>query len=271
MSSSEWGSGNPLYSVFFSLREFISSRDEGHIDRSNLYKLLIDVDSVYSGLTSSATTITEQEITPPFAGLQKIVCDKAYNDTTGNRAIAMKETTSEINSIITWIWTDSAEKKEYGVATIKYEKLTSNITVDMTYSVDYDLSDTKTDYNTRCYVTGNAGTNTFEYKYRVDNNTIVAKGVSRGAGNYMLFKYAGPGTPEKCIVAEGTADESFFKSENTTPTTIYSTSDALPATVAAYKDWVVSTEAFALTDLVTDINVFNIGNAKAGTIYIDYR
>jgi hypothetical protein len=69
----------------------------------------------------------------------------------------------------------------------------------MTYSVDYDLSDTATYYNTRCYVTGNAGTNTFEFKYIVGNNTIVAKGVSRGAGNYMLFKYAGPATDEKYI------------------------------------------------------------------------
>lgn len=271
LSTEEWGSGNPLYSVYYSLREFISSRDEGVVDRSNLYKLLIDVDNVFSGLSSSAVTITEQSITPPFDQLQAIVCDKAYNDTSGKRAIAMKETTDEVNAIITWIWSDTATKEEYGIATITYNKVNGNITVDMTYSVDYDLSDTATDYNTRCYVTGNAGTNTFEFKYIVGQNTIVAKGVSKGEGNYMLFKYAGPSVDERYIVVEGTADESFFSAQNSSPTQIYTSADDLPATVAAYKDWVVSTEAFTADDMVTDISTLNVGNDHEGTIYINHN
>lgn len=273
LSSESWSMGTPLYSVYYSLREFISSRDEGHVDRSNLYKLLIDVDTVFSGLSSSAVTITEQSITPPFDQLQPIVCDKAYNDTSGKRAIAMKETTDEVNAIITWIWSDAADKAEYGIATIKYDKNTSDITVDMTYSVDYDLSDTATGYNTRCYVTGNAGTNTFEFKYIVGDNTIVAKGVSKGAGNYMLFKYAGLDIAEKYIVVEGDADESFFSEQNSmsTPTAIFTSEALLPPTVAAYKDWVVSTEAFTAADMVTDISVLNTGNDHEGTIYINYE
>jgi len=270
VSVKEWGSG-PLYSVYYSLREFLSSRDEGKVDRSNLYKLLIDVDSVFSGLSSSAVPITEQEITPPFDKLEKVICDKAYNDTSGKKAIAMKETTDEVNAIITWIWSDAANKEEYGIATIKYDKNTNDITVDMTYSVDYDISTSATDYNLRCYVKGNAATNAFEFKYIVGNNTIVAKGVSKGAGNYMLFKYAGSGTDNKYIVVEGTADESFFIAQNSTPTEIFTSEAELPATVSAYKDWVVSTKAFSESDMVTDISVLNTGNGKQGTIYINHN
>ncbi|MFA5104508.1 MAG: hypothetical protein WC527_04965 [Candidatus Margulisiibacteriota bacterium] len=272
LSTEEWGSGNPLYCVYYSLREFISSRDEGVVDRSNLYKLLIDVDSVFSGLSSTASSITSQEVTPPFDKLQKIVCDKAYNDTGGKRSIAMKETASEVNAIITWIWSDVSNKEEYGIATINYNKDTSDITVDMTFSVDYDVSgSTACDYNLRCYVTGNSAANSFQFKYIVGNNTVVAKGISKGAGNYMLFKYEGPGVDQRYIVVEGTADESFFIAQNSTPTAIFTNEAELPATVSAYKDWVVSTEAFSASDMVTDISVLNTGNAKQGTIYINHN
>lgn len=273
-AAASWESGGPLYRVYFSLREFLASRDEGRVDRSNLYKLLIDVDSVFSGLSGSAAPIATQEVTPPFAALPKVTCDKAKNDTAGKKAIAMTETSAEVNAIITWIWSDSSTKEEYGIASIKYGKLTHDITIDMTYSVDYDLSSTATDYNLRCYVTGNTGTNSFEYKYLVGDDGIVAKGISRGAGNYMLFKYRGVNGPVQYIVASAEADESFFKGQFTTPTAIYATTEVgnLPTSeVGEYKDWVETTAFFTAADLVTDISVLNSGNPRQGTIYLNYN
>jgi hypothetical protein len=271
-ASSSWESGNPLYSVYYSLREFISSRDEGHVDRSNIYKLLIDVDSVFSGLSGSAGSITAQSVTPPFAGLPAVTCNQAYNDTSGRKAIAMTETTVETSAIISWIW-GSGGQEEYGIAALVFNKSTHDITIDMTYSVDYNLSDTATDYNMRCHVTGNPNTNTFQYKYLIGDRAIVAQGVSQGAGNYMLFKYKGDDNAVKYIVASAEAGESYFKAENTTPANIYGTTEVnnLPASVATYQNWVVSTNFFSSSDLVTNLNQLNIGNSKAGTIYINYQ
>lgn len=271
LSATEWGAGNPLYNVYFSLREFLSPRDEGVVDRSNLYKMLIDVDTVFSGTSLDAVAITEQEITPPFSKLQKITCNKATNEAENKRAIALKDITNEVDAIITWIWADSAAANEYGLASVTFNKNTKDITVDMTYSVDYDLSGTQTDYNLRCNVSGNAENNTFQFKYIIGDAKIVAKGVSKGAGNYMLFKYTGFGASVKYIVVPGDADENFFKSQNTNPTLIYSNPSDLPASVEAYRDWVTSEAFFTSAEVVSDISILNSGNSKQGTIYLNYQ
>lgn len=269
-----WGSGLPIYSVYYSLREFIHDRDEGHVDRSNLYKLIYDVDTVYSGTSELASTLNEQTVVPPFNALPSVVCNRGINNTDGNNAIVLKETTETIDAIITWIWSDQPNKNEYGIAAIHFDKITNNITIDMTYCVDYDTSTPTTDYNMRCHVNGNASANAFEYQYILSymNNTydvIVAKGISRGAGNYMLFKYRDNGTT-KYLVAPGDADETYFSNEYSSPTHTYTDPNELPASVADYKDWVVQTGFFESTDLVTDTRHFNSGNSKQGTIFLNF-
>ena len=268
-----WESGSSLYSVYYTLREFVASRDEGVVDRSNLYKLLVDVDTVYSGLSYTLESITEQSITPPFGQLSSVTCDQAFNDTAGKQAGARKDTTEEVDAIITWIWTEEAQplKAEYGIATLAYDKLTNDITVEMTYSVDYDTSDTTTDYNLRCFVEGNTNDNSFQFKYIIGTTAIVAKGVSQGTGNYMLFKYAGSGEATNYIVVPSDAGESYFSDQNDNPTNIYSSAESLPASVEVYKTWVVNTDFFTTSDLVLDISALNNGNDKAGTIYLDYN
>ncbi|NQU18000.1 MAG: hypothetical protein HQ564_08015 [Candidatus Saganbacteria bacterium] len=272
-STTEWTTGNPLYSVYFTLREFITSRDEGSVDRSNLYKLLKDVDTVYSGISGEVVTITTQEVTAPFAKLGTLECNTAINDTANKRAAAIKETASTIDAILSWIWTDAgnANKAEYGIATVDYNKSTEDVTVNMTYSVDYDTSTPETSYNMRCYVTGNAGLHSFSFKYLINNTKIVAKGISRGSGNYMLFKYTDGTDPVKYIVVPGDSTENYFITQNGTPSAIYTDAASLPATVASYKDWVVDTDFFSSADLVDSTADLNIGNSKAGTIYLNYN
>lgn len=269
-STSEWGAGNPLYTVYFSLREFVSARDEGKVDRSNVYKLLTDVDTVFASATVEVQTITEQEITPPFSRLQKQTCDKLHNDTANKRALALKETDTLVNAVMSWIWTDSPTKNEYGVASATFNKSTNDLTVDMSYSVDYDITSTETDYNLHGYISGNAAQNTFQYKYIIGDCQIVGQGVSRGAGNYMLIKYSGFSGGTKYIVVPGDADESFFIAQNSSPTQIFSSPADLPASVEAYKDWVANTAFFTSADLLTDTASLNSGTTRAGTIYLNY-
>lgn len=268
----QWGSGNPLYSVYYSLRQYLKERDEGVVDRSNIYKLIADVDTVLSGISSSATSITEQEIHSPFASLPSVTCDKAINDETNKRAAAIKETSSNIEAILTWIWTDTpATKNEYGIATVNFDKVSKNLTIDMTYSVDYDLSTTATDYNMRCHVEGNTTEHNFKFKYIIGDTKIVAQGISQWPGNYMLFKYISGSDPVKYIVTPSDADEGTFIAENSVSQNIYTDPNNLPSTVSAYKDWVVSTDFFTSSDLMTNTNLLNAGNDKAGTIYIKYN
>ncbi|MDI6730979.1 MAG: hypothetical protein QME05_00155 [Candidatus Margulisbacteria bacterium] len=269
-STTEWGAGNPLYFVYFSMREFVSSRDEGRVDRSNLYKLLTDVDSVFTYASPDAVAITEQVITPPFAGLSPITCNRATNEVSEKRGIALKETTNTLATVLGWIWSDSPLKNEYGIATATRDAASNNLTVDLAYSVDYDITTSETDYNLRGIVSGNPALHEFEFRYIIGNCQIVAKGISRGAGNYMLFKYAGFGSGTSYIVVPGTADEDWFRAQNTSPTNIYTDPALLPASVEAYKTWVVNTAFLTTSDLLTDTAVLNSGNSKQGTIYINY-
>lgn len=271
VETNTWESGTILYSVYYSLREYVASRDEGVVDRSNLYKLLLDVDTVYSGLSGEAQTITEQTITPPFSQLSSVVCNKAYNDTSNQRAIALKDSSAETQAIQTWIWTDAANKAEYGIASLNYNRLTNDITVEMTYSVDYDTSDTDTTYNMRCQVAGNTEEHSFQFKYRIGTANIVAKGISEGDGNYMLFKYARSTDEAKYLVVPAGTSESFFINVNNWPINIITDPASLPATVADYKDWVTAEAFFTADDLVTDVSTLNSGNAKEGTIYLNYN
>lgn len=268
-ATSDWGSGNPLYAVYFSLREYINSRDNGIVDRSNIYKLLTDTDAVFSAASPDAVAITEQLITPPFTVMSAVTCDKAHNDTTNKQGIALKETSSTVNGIMTWIWSDSPTKNEYGV--VNASRDATSVWVDMSYSVSYDLSTTETTYNLRGKVSGNPSSHEFEYRYIIGGYKIVGKGVSRGAGNNMLIKYAGPGSVTKYIVVPGTADEDWFEAQNTTPTAIYTDTSSLPATVADYTTWVVDTAFLTSADLLTDSNNLNSGNSRQGTIYIYYN
>ena len=135
--------------------------------------------------------------------------------------------------------------------------------------MDYDLDSTATDYNLRGQVTGNVSEHSFQFKYIISDMQLVAKGVSQGSG-YMLFKYTGWGDAVKYIVVPAGSDEDFFIAQNTTPTNIYTDPADLPSSVAAYKDWVVNASFLTSSEAVTNTNQFNVGNDKAGTIYMDY-
>lgn len=275
--SPDWKSDNPLYVAFFTLREFIQSRDEGKIDRTNLYKMLADVDNIYSSSAPAALPIPTQAIASPFPGLQPVQCNKAANIDSGKQAVALMETEEKINAMISWIWTDGPDHIEYGIATLAFDKVTQAISVDMVFSVDYNPATPTTDFNLRCMVNGNTNTNAFEFKYIIGDYKVVAKGVSRGEGKFMLFKYSGPGQAAdpggsvKYLVVPGTADEGYFMEQNTTPTAIFTDSADIPESVAEYKSWVVGADFLTSSDLMTDISQLNAGTPKTGTIYFDYQ
>lgn len=56
-----------MYSVFFALREYVHASDSGVVDRANLYRLLYDVETLFSGMTTEVVALTTPGIIdPPF-------------------------------------------------------------------------------------------------------------------------------------------------------------------------------------------------------------
>jgi hypothetical protein len=271
----DWGSGNPVYNIFYALREFKPSTDEGVIDRACMQKMLYDVDTLYNGTRGMAALLPAPiAITPPYNFGNERTYDKYAKDEAGERSIALNETATTVQAMVTWIWREEENplKAEYGVFEATFNKTTQDITVDFVFSVDYDTSDTATDYNMRTWLTGNALTHAFEYKCIIGGDsdtdpftTIVAKGISQGAGNKSLFKFDNLDNSVRYLVVDAGDGEDQLKNANT-----YTNPDDLPDSVSDYKAFVTGTALFGFSDLLSDSNDLNSGNDNIGTVYIYY-
>ena len=281
---STWESGNAIYSVFYAMQEYVDSRDNGVIDRANIYRLLYDVDTLFNGLKDSAVALPAAKvITPPFNFGNGRTYESAYNNTSNNSSIALTETSAEARAIIGWVWTDSTPKKaESGVLEATYDKVTEDITVDFIFSVDYNTDDTITDYNNRTWLSGNASTHTFQFKQTIGGSDevtssltqIIGQGISQGAGNYFLFKVKANddsnfSTPKYLVVSAEATESTLMAIDPTTEA--YTDTASLPATVDEYVTYVSTAEFFAYSDLLTDTLELNSGSVThEGTIYLDY-
>ncbi len=253
-----WGSGNPLYSVFYSLRSFTYPDDEGKVDRSNIYKLIFDSQTILNTVLSSATAITPQEISSPFPGIDTsgIKFDHAIISESEDVSGAYLTDGNVIRAIVSWKWTEESypDKDEIGVARIDYNRTSGDISIDMVFSVDYAISDDARDYNMRCRVSGNMTDHTFKFKYRIGTQDIIAQGVSSGEGEYMLFRYSS--SSDTYIVVPAGSGEDYFKNSPTT----YTSTSSLPAEVSEYVTWVSSEAAFTDSDMFTKLSSLTGGS-----------
>lgn len=238
-----------------------------------MQKMLYDVDTLYNGTRGMAALLPETiEITPPFNFGNGYTYNKSAKVEVDERSIALSETDTTIYAMVTWIWREDENplKAEYGVFEAVFNKTTQDITVDFVFSVDYDTSDTATDYNMRTWLTGNALTHAFEYKCILGGatagdsfTTIVAKGISQGEGNKSLFKFDNLSESTLYLVVNSGDGEDELEAA-----TVYTDPDALPAGVSDYKTFVTAEPFFQFSDLLSDSADLNFGNDNAGTIYI---
>ncbi|MBN3033851.1 MAG: hypothetical protein JW873_07140 [Candidatus Saganbacteria bacterium] len=279
--SGGWGSGNTMYALYYTLREYVNSRDGGTIDRANLYRLLYDVETLFSAMTHQVVALPSAEvIAPPFDFGNNLAYSAALNNETEKMAAAMTQEGNVTKGIVSWIWTESSDgHKEYGVLEAVMDQSTKDITVDFVFSVDYTPGDTTCDYNNRTHISGNSDTHAFQFVQTLGNTgeavtQLVGKGVSRGAGNYFLFKVQssngdGFGSP-LYVVLSAEADEATLKNFDVSAEA-YSSAASLPASVASYVNYVENTPFFAWSDLLVDLNDLNRGiTGKQGTIYLNY-
>lgn len=259
----DWGNGaGPLYKIFFTLREFQSPRDEGVVDRSNFYKLLYDAETVLTSAYESAVDLPEPvRIPSPFAGIDTgdTLFTKAANIESDALSIAYSDTEDRLEALMTWKWTeeDNPNKAERGIAYYVLDKATQDVSIDMVYAVDYDIASPESTYNLRCKATGNAVDHSFEFNYLIGTTAVIAKGVSQGGNNYVIFKYSDGGSPYYLKVPAD-AGEEYFKE-------FYEEGIPIddPSAIEdeeGYLDWIGPQTFMTESDLLTSTEDLNIGD-----------
>ena len=275
----EWGSGNgsAIYSMYYTLRQYINSQHNGVIDRANIYKSMFDLESLVNSSSEPDNLLAESKVlNPPFNFGNLREYDSYSERADGNYVIAQSETTTQKNAIIGWHWFDEGnqKKRETGVAQISVNNQATDIDIDMVFVVDYDVSTTKSDYNIRLKLEGNPTTHEFRFQYRIGGLSMVASGVSQGSTNNYLFKMKGDGTPDPNLVYyfvfQADANETTLKNLNftdafTDPSLI--TDDR----VASFKEYVVSTPFWGAEDILSDTKDLNKGTPLEGTIRVQYQ
>ncbi|MBN1111907.1 MAG: hypothetical protein JXA53_03205 [Bacteroidales bacterium] len=273
--SDNWGSGNAIYTIYGTLRSYTHPDDDGKIDRSNIYKSMFDLETLFNSDIDSDNLLSEsKDLTPAFDfGNTRSYDSYIEKD---DLCLAFKALDNSKSAIIGWHWYDdgNALKRETGVAQLVINNDNTEIDIDMVFAVDYDIATTETDYNIRLKLTGNPTTHEFEFQYRIGSTSIVASGISQGANNYFLFKVKGDGTPNSnttyYFVIPADADEEYLK--NLTFDDAYTNSDDITDTnVANYLAFVRDTPFFDDNDMVTDMNDLNKGNNRQGTMYVNYQ
>jgi hypothetical protein len=260
------GDGGILYAVYYTLRDFNHDTDEGVVDRSNLYKLIYDVESVFEGGTWAAVGIGPKKVSAPFPKISSAALYE-FGGTTSNSTVVYKKTGKTIDALLSWKWTEtsSPKKDEIGIARFMSDPASGDIAIDFAFSVDYDKSSPAREYNNRCMVTGNLGSHQFQFKYRLGSNNIVAKGVSQGSGN-MLFKYAVDGQPDAYLVVPAGAGMDFFSAEYASPSKAVTDPSLLSAgdqaAVADYVDWAKAEPYFTQDDMFDDTADLSGGSWK---------
>ncbi|MBU0686224.1 MAG: hypothetical protein KKB81_00025 [Candidatus Margulisbacteria bacterium] len=278
---SAWGSGNTMYDIFYLFRQYVHPDDEGVIDRANLYRLLYDVDTLFTAMTTEVVALSAaQVIVPPFNFGNNYTYNKAVNNTSSEMAAATYISGNTVRGIVSWIWRDATDTNhdEFGILEVTKDTSTDDISIDFVFCVDYDSSDTVCDYNNRTKISGNAGTHAFEFVRTLASSTavtsqMVGKGISQGVGNVFLLKIKDGNndgfTSTAYMVVSAEATEATLQAMDASSEAITDPA-SLPATVASYKSYVETTSFYSLAEILTDIANLNTGNPKTGTIYINY-
>jgi hypothetical protein len=275
IQTEEWSSAELLYSVYFTLRDFQSPRDEGIVDRSNFYKLLFDAETVLSYAYSYAEALpASQTIAAPFAGIDTsaTVFTNAANVEDDSQSIAYSNTDETLEALVTWKWLEDANpnKAERGIAYYVYNRVTNDISIDMVFSVDYDISSPETEYNLRCKATGNSADHSFQFNYLINSTRIIAKGVSQGQDNYVIFKYSTGGDTYYLRVPAGEGEAYFQDICENHPEEVLTDPDMLQDD-QNYLAWIEGEPFMDEDDLLTSTEQLNIGvEGRAGTINLDF-
>jgi hypothetical protein len=211
-------SGTNLYNLYQLFRYYDPAQHEGVIDMHNFYKLMYEIQSKVEGFGSSCTTITEQNIAPPYPGIDSTgwTFDCAKNDTTQTGYIsaaainAAAAANGDLYVVTGYKWApQETEQIGAGSALASYVSSTKAFTVDMAHLTYYPAGGSMGGANgdgfgIRTYLAGTEADGSTPAQFSVVKSistnldgssyiTVVGKGVAEGTDGYFLFKFSTDG------------------------------------------------------------------------------
>jgi predicted small lipoprotein YifL len=264
MVAKAWTLGGPVFEMYRMFQEY--EPDDPNIGLENIYKLVYQAGQFFNDCQSIGTSIDDTLMTSPFPFGRM---DNTYNkvlvqetgDTRGNYFATKKEGTINYG-LLSWYIYVSAAQIERGILQGSYDEGTGDLNIDLVCFVDYTgdvVNPSK--YSLRTHLEGNAQTHNFsklitgKWNYFPEETPgygycawYVGSGVSRGVGNWFLFKVADNNT----LAEPGRYFE--FPAEASVTTLQGISEDGLPDTTSPYKATVNSLVAYDVLDDLASIN-----------------
>ncbi len=182
------------------LRDYTYPDDEGQVDMSNIYKVLWETNNYLLGASSRGTSTidaTDTAISPfafsDFLG-QSYTAGVANEEGGYGSSIAYSVDGNTQRLLVSYKWApDAAEQITIGVIQAQYDSTSGDVAVRFAQTVQYPAGsamggDNGSGFAIRAQIDGNSLTHTFELKMALNETSLVARGISRGAGNYFLFR-----------------------------------------------------------------------------------
>lgn len=248
------------------LRDYTYPDDEGVVDMSNLYKVLWEASMRLDeapGRCAAVTLATDADLSPfAFDDLLGHSYALGMSEEEGGygTSIAYAQAGDERRMLTSYKWApDAAQQVTIGVIQARHDTTSGDVGIRFAQAVRYPPGSTMGGesgggFAIRARIDGNSGTHAFELKMAINGTSIVGKGVSRGAGNWFLFR---SGDAYYCIPAEaGEADLMAV-----VPTDLA----GVPAEGAAYKDAVAAMEPYDVGTDLPDIGLGDFNGGVAGT------
>jgi hypothetical protein len=262
-----------MYVAYQLLRNYTYPDDEGVVDMSNIYKVLWETGRYLDEAPTRCAAVTEatDSALSPFAFDDFLghsyALGMALEEGGYGTSIAYGVVGDERRMLASYKWApDAAQQVAIGVIQAEHNATTGDASVRFAQAVRYPPGSTMggvdgNGFAIRAKIDGNSTTHTFELKMAINGTSIVGKGISRGAGNWFLFRC---GEAFYCIPADATeADLAAI-----VPTDLAN----VPAEGAAYKDAVAAAVPYDVaTDLpAVDLSNFNGGVAGTPVSYLMY-
>lgn len=239
LTADQWRAGNVYYELFTALRDFDPAKDEGKVGVDNVFASIYLAGLYYAGNYDKLAPITPHPVASPFPfkSLDATLTEVPYSDTYergknllttgGTETTEINMAAREVNKEKHWLLSFK-NQGGWNVIQGSQDESTGDLELNLTSAA---LEGTSTGYIQRNYVRGNTRSHAFVLKmikYNAITNgyklALVGKGVSRGAGNYFLFRLKdnnlnnatmGPGEGGAYYCVAGDASETTLSAAST--------------------------------------------------------
>lgn len=244
------------------LRNYTYPDDEGHVDMSNIYKVLWETNMHFEDAVTRGNT----ELSDSDAELSPYVFSDqlGHSYTVGfsgeeggyGSSVAYSSEGTVQRMLVSYKWApNAAEQITIGVIQAAYDSTAGDVSVRFAQAVQYPAGSSMggaegSGFAIRAQIDGNSATHAFTLKMAIDQTSLIGMGISRGDGNYFLFRCG-----ENYYSVPADATEADLAS--ITPTDLA----GVPATCASYATAVAAMVPY---DVETDLPAIDLSDFDGG-------